>query len=162
MLPLAMGSVIQERIGSCGMVASTSESIRNTSAVIRYQARFGTRPTQDLARSIWRETLEFVRDWRCHRSLTSKPATGSHCYEPNRLRRRARSRTLWIRSDDEGVVSAGPREERRCGKSVDPIGSGNHSCREKTDTENCAQHRGHGGWPQSARRLRINHCRLFA
>ena len=37
--------------------------------------------SQDLPRSIWRETLGFVRDWRCRRSLTSKPANGSHCYE---------------------------------------------------------------------------------
>src|SRR5258707_6095181 len=162
MLPLAMGSVIQELIGSCGMVASTSESIRNTSGVIRCQARFGTKPTQDLARSIWRETLGFVRDWGCHRSLTSKPATGSHCYEPNRLCRRARSRTLWIWSDDERVVCAGPREERRCGKSVDTIGYGNHSCCAKAASENCAQYRGHGAWPQIARRCGINHCRLFA
>jgi hypothetical protein len=62
MLPLAMGLVIQERIGSRAMVASTSEIIRSTSGVIRCRARFGIRLIQDLVRSIWRETLGFVRD----------------------------------------------------------------------------------------------------
>src|SRR5580765_7364835 len=157
MLPLAMGSVIPERIGSSAMVASTSEIIRNTSDVIRCRVRFGTRLTQDLARSIWRETLEFVRDWRCHRSLTSKPATGSHCYEPNRLRRRARSRTLWIRSHDKCIVCARSREKYSSGKNLAPLCSYHDRGCGKTAPENCAQHRSHGAWPQSARRSGVNY-----
>ena len=60
----------------------------------------------------------------------------------SRLRRRARSCSLWIRSHDECVVCAGAREERRCGKSVDPLGSGNHSCCAKATSEDCDEHRG--------------------
>ena len=33
---------------------------------------------------------------------------------------------------------------------------------DKAATENCAQHRVHRAWPQSARRSGVNHCWFFA
>ena len=59
----AMGLVIPERIGSCAMVASTSESIRIPPP--SHVAEPGV--VQGLSgldvRSIWRETLGFGGDW---------------------------------------------------------------------------------------------------
>ena len=49
-----------------------------------------------------------------------------------------------------------------CGKSLAPLCSDHHRGCAKAATEHCDEHRGHGAWPQSARRSGINHCRFFA